>query len=173
MIYRLHKNDGLVPVKSSATALGNRRAGGCFHHAPFAFETCISWAMRGRPCLSLCVACWGWDADSSQCPRFADRAPQTVSATGHHGRSARRARSLTLIRTPSCEWDPARRSASSKPLLTIRLQSADTADHHWCRAPCSTQCSSKKESRVAVPSNERLQSHASAASSWSSEFRAA
>lgn len=65
VIYTLHKNDGLVPVKSSATALGNRRTGGCFHHAPFAFETCISWAMRGRPCLSLCVACLGWDAASS------------------------------------------------------------------------------------------------------------
>ena len=67
-----HQNDGLVPVKSSATALGRQQAGVCFHHAPFAFETCISRAMRGRPCLSLCVACWGTRRPTeAKPPRFA------------------------------------------------------------------------------------------------------
>ena len=54
VIYRLHQSNGLVPVKSSATASGNQRAGVCFPSRAFRFRDMHEMGYA-RPPLSVFV----------------------------------------------------------------------------------------------------------------------
>ena len=121
--------------------------------------------MRGRPCLSLCVACWGVDADSSQV--LALRSAMGIAAAA-----------LILLSSLALNLNTELRSGISKTvsfpharhMCFCQLQKLLTVVGFGGCSPIKALHSSKKR-RISVPSSGRLQSHSSAASSLTSDLR--